>query len=369
MKTVLISGGSIAGPTLAHWLHHQGFTPTVVERAPAPRLGGQAIDVRGVALQVVERMGLLSEVRQARTRMRGMSMLDGDGNEVMRSTELAFSSGRLDGEDVELLREDLTRMLHARTRDEAEYVFGDSITALHQEAHGVRVEFERGPSRTFGLVIGADGLHSNVRRLVFGPEAGFIRPLGMHMAIFSTENFLDLDTWQVWLRDGDAGYGIYPVRDNTELRVTFGFGSGADVPDTRDIEQQKQLVADRLARLGWETPRLLQAMGKAPDFYFDVMAQIHMEHWSTGRVALLGDAAHCPSPLSGQGTSLALVGAYVLARELGRTDGDHRAAFARYEERMRPFVALNQALATENPGGRASEESIERAKNALCLDA
>jgi 2-polyprenyl-6-methoxyphenol hydroxylase-like FAD-dependent oxidoreductase len=368
MKTVLISGASVAGPALAYWLRRHGFAPTVVERAPALRAGGQAIDVRGVALEVVQRMGILAQVRQARTRMRGMSMLDGDGNEIMRSTDKTFSSGRLDSDDVELLREDLTRLLHERTRDDVEYVLGDSITALDEDEHGVRAGFEHGEPRAFDLVVGADGLHSNVRELTFGGERQFIHHLGTYISIFSAENFLNLDNWQVWLRDGTAGYGIYPVRDNTELRVTFGFGSEPFDYDYRDIEQQKRLVADHLAGLRWETPRLLKAMWEAPDFYFDAMAQVRMDRWSKGRVALLGDAGYCASPLSGQGTSLALVGAYVLADELGKAAGDHRAAFLRYEERMRRFVQLNQALATENPGGPAAEESIERAKNAISLD-
>ncbi|MBF9128509.1 FAD-dependent monooxygenase [Plantactinospora sp. S1510] len=368
MDSVLISGASIAGPALAYWLRRHGFAVTVVERAPAPRTGGQAIDIRGVALDVVDRMGILEPLRQVRTQMRGMSMLDGDGNELMRSTEMALSSGRLDGADIEVLREDLTHQLHELTRADVEYVFDDSISRLVEDEHGVRVEFERAAARTFDLVIGADGLHSTVRRLAFGPEAEFVHHLGTYLAIFRTENLLDLADWQIWIRSDTAGGGIYPVRGNTELRVNLGFESEPLDYDHRDIDQQRRLVAERLAGLRWEIPRLLKAMWQAPDFYFDAMAQVRMESWSTGRVALLGDAGYCASPLSGQGTSLALVGAYILADELGAAAGDHRAALRRYEQRMRPFVQLNQELATENPGGPAAEESIERAKNAVVLD-
>ncbi|MBU8899027.1 FAD-dependent monooxygenase [Corallococcus sp. M34] len=369
MKTVLISGASIAGPALAWWLRHHGFAPTVVEQAPAPRMGGQAIDIRGTALQVIERMGFLAEAQRVRTRMKGMSVLDPDGNEVMRTTEMTFSAGPLDSDDLELLREDLTRMLLDSTRPQVEYRFGDSITALAQDARGVHVAFKHGPPRDFDLVVGADGLHSNVRRHAFGPESDCVRPLGTQLAIFRAENFLNLDHWQVWMRDGDAGFGIYPVRDNTELRITVGFGGAPQDTHSRDPEAQKRLVAERLAHLRWETPRILRAMWDAPDFYFDAMAQVHLERWSSGRVALLGDAAWCASPLSGQGTSMALVGAYVLAEELARAQGDYTGAFRRYEERLRPFIALNQALATENPGGRPSEASIARASHAICLDA
>ncbi|MEX2969101.1 FAD-dependent monooxygenase [Streptomyces sp. C184] len=368
MKTVLISGASVAGLTLAHWLRRRGFAPTVVERAPGVRPGGQAIDVRGVALDVLDRMDLLAPAREARTRLRGMSMLDGDGKELWRSTEMTLSGGRLDSGDIELLREDLAQLLYGRARDGVEYLFDDSVTALVQEPHGVRVGFERGRSRTFDLVVGADGLRSTVRGLVFGAEGPFFRPLGGYVAVFSTENFLDLDDWQVWLQGGGASTCVYPVRHNTELRVTLGFTSEPFALDHRDTERQKAVLAERMSALGGDTPRLLKAMWQAPDFYFDAMAQIHLDRWSQGRVGLVGDAGYCPSPLSGQGTSLALVGAYVLADELGKAAGDHRTALRRYEERLRPFVGLNQALATENPGQGAAEESIERAKNAVRLD-
>jgi 2-polyprenyl-6-methoxyphenol hydroxylase-like FAD-dependent oxidoreductase len=371
MRNVLISGAGVAGSALAHRLRHHGFSVTVVERAPAPRRGGQAVDVRGVALDVVDRMGLGEGVRAARTRMRGMSMVDGEGNELFRSEEHVLSSGRLDGEDVELLREDLVAMLHEATADGVEYVYGDWITALHEEEHGVRVELAHGGYRTFDFVIGADGVHSTVRRLAFGPEERFGTHLGQYLAIFPMPNFLDLDNWQVWFQDQASGTGgvAYPVRDNAELRVTLGFTSDPVPYDYRDLEQQKQLMAERLAGLGWEVPTLLKGMAEAPDFYFDSMTQIRMDRWTTGRVALVGDAGYCASALSGQGTSLALVGAYVLADELGRAGSDHAAAFESYERRMRPFVALNQALATENQAGPAAEESVERAKHAITLDA
>jgi 2-polyprenyl-6-methoxyphenol hydroxylase-like FAD-dependent oxidoreductase len=369
MRSVLVSGAGIAGPAMAYWLRRSGFSVTVVERAPGPRVGGQAVDVRGVALDVVDRMGLGELVRAARTRMRGMSMVDGAGNELFRSEESTFSGGRLDSEDVELLREDLVAMVHRATRDEVEYVFDDSVVSLAQDESGVRVEFGSGAARTFDLVIGADGPHSVVRRLVFGAEREFSAHLGQYLAIFPMDNVLGLDNWQLWFHDPESGTGgaIYPVRDNTELRVTLGFAAEPLTYDPRNIQQQKQIVAGRLGGVGWRVPTLLSAMDSAPHFYFDAMAQIRMDRWTSGRVALAGDAGYCASALSGQGTSLALVGAYVLADELRR--GEYGQAFAAYERRMRPFVAVNQALATENPGGPAAGESVQRAKNAISLDA
>ncbi|GAA2778664.1 FAD-dependent monooxygenase [Nonomuraea dietziae] len=361
MTNILISGSSIAGATLAYWLRHHGFSTTVVERTPGLRPGGQAIDVRGAALTVAERMGVLDEMRGLRTTWRGMSMLDGDGNEVMRDTEGTYSGGRFDSGDVELLKEDLTRIVHDRARDGVEYLFDDTVTSIGQDGE---VTFENSPPRRFDLVIGADGLHSTVRRLAFGDESDFIHHLGMHLCIFTMDNILDLENWQIWLRDGDAGLGLFPVRDNTQLKVNLGFHKERLDYDYRDLDQQRRLVAEHCGGLRWEAPRLLEAMWKAPDFYFDSMAQIRMPSWSKGRVALVGDAGYCASPLSGQGTSLAMVGAYVLAEELGRS---LEGAFDRYESRMRPFVEANQALALENPGGPASDESVAKAKNAITL--
>ncbi|WP_431899397.1 FAD-dependent monooxygenase [Nonomuraea sp. bgisy101] len=361
MTNILISGSSIAGLTLAHWLRRHGLHPTIVERAPGLRPGGQAVDVRGAAFTVAERMGIADELRRVRTTWRGMSMLDGDGNEIMRDTEGTYSGGRFDSGDVELLKEDLTRIIRDGLDGDVEFVFGDSITSIGSTGE---VTFENGAPRRFDLVIGADGLHSNVRRLTFGEESRFIHHLGMHLCIFTTDNLLGLEDWQIWMRDGDAGLGLFPVRGNTELKVNLGFGGQPLEYDHRDIDQQKRLVAEHCGDLRWEAPRLLEAMWKSTDFYFDAMAQIKMDRWSQGRVALVGDAGYCASPMSGQGTSLAMVGAYVLAEELGRSvDG----GFDRYEQRMRGFVELNQALATENPGGPASDESVEKAKNAITL--
>ncbi|MFI6742070.1 FAD-dependent monooxygenase [Nonomuraea sp. NPDC050451] len=360
---VLISGASVGGPVLAYWLRRHGYETTLVERAPAPRKGGQAIDIRGAALDVVAKMGVIEQIRALRTTMRGMSMVDGDGNELMRSYEETVSGGRFDSPDIEIMRDDLTAILTSASG--AEYVYGDSIAALDQDADGVDVTFESGGRGRYDYVFGADGLHSNVRKLTFGPEAQFLNHLGMYVSIFTADNFLGLDHWQTWFREGDTGGALFSDRDATVMRVNLGFGADPIDYDHRDIEQQKRLIQERCSGLRWEVPKLLEAMWKADDFYFDAMAQVRMERWSKGRVALLGDAGYCASPLSGQGTSLALVGAYVLAQELGR---DPIAAFDRYEERMRPYVAQNQALALENPGQGASPESVQRAATSITLD-
>jgi 2-polyprenyl-6-methoxyphenol hydroxylase-like FAD-dependent oxidoreductase len=236
---------------------------------------------------------------------------------------------------------------------------------------GVAVKFQNAAPRTFDLVLAADGVHSKVRRLVFGPEEPLLKPLGMGLGIFSTDNYLGLKDWQIAFRDEERGFGylLYPVHDNTELRINIGFGAGLAEDRYGDIEAQKALVAEKSAGWGWEVPNFIERMWKSSDFYFGALAQTVMESWSEGRVALVGDAGYCPSPFSGQGTSLALVGAYVLAEELGKSPDDHCRAFTAYEARIRPYVLKNQALAWRDSAAldEEAEAMLDDAKNFVVL--
>jgi 2-polyprenyl-6-methoxyphenol hydroxylase-like FAD-dependent oxidoreductase len=341
--SVLISGAGIAGLTLAFWLRRHGFAPTVVERAPAIRDGGYKVDVRGAALTVVERMGLLDEVRARRTGVRSGTVVDAAGRRVASMDGDTFG-GRVHG-DAEVLRGDLHRLIFERTG--AEYLFGDSITALTETGAGVEVAFASGLVRTFDLVVGADGLRSATRSLAFGAEERFVRDLGHRIAIFGVPNHLGLDREEVTCVGPGRTALAYSTGDGADAKAMFLFRSdGTDVP--RERAAQERALAAAYADEGWEVPRLLDGMGAAPDFYFDAVAQVRMDHWSSGRVALLGDAAYCASPASGQGTSLALVGAYVLAGEVAAAGGDHRAGFAAFEREMRPFAERNQKLGPAN---------------------
>ncbi|MFI9814755.1 FAD-dependent monooxygenase [Saccharothrix variisporea] len=343
MNTVLISGASIAGPALAHWLRHHGLTPTVVERAPAPRPGGQAVDVRGTAREVVARMGVLDRVRAAHTGARGMSFVNAEGKRT--STMAADTMGDSGGviAEIEILRGDLVRILHDHTRNDVEYLFDDTITSLTETATGVEVTFEKHPPRTFDLVIGADGLHSKVRSLTFGPEEQFTHDMGAYTAIFSTTQTEDLDGWMLMHTVPGRAAGIYPTPDG-RAKAMFTFKSPVVPHDRRDDAFQRDLITKTYRNDGWEVPRLLRDLHTADDFYFDRLCQVRLDSWSRGRVALLGDAAFCASPLAGNGTSMALVGAYLLAGELA-TAPDHTTAFRRYEERMREYVDKCQKFA------------------------
>jgi 2-polyprenyl-6-methoxyphenol hydroxylase-like FAD-dependent oxidoreductase len=350
-RDILISGASIAGLALAYWLRQYGFNPTVVEQAPAPREGGYAVDLRGAAREAAERMGIMADVRRAHVGTYGLSYVNGANKPVasMSSDLLGDSGGAI--AEIEILRGDLIRILYAVAGDDVEYIFEDSISSISQGEEGVGVTFQRGEPRHFDLMVGADGLHSNVRALAFGDELEFVRDLGAHVSIFTTPNHLDLDGWELMYSTPGRTAAMYPARHNTEAKAMFFFASEPFPYDRHDIGGQKKILAEAFAGGGWEVPRLLEAMWGAYDFYFDTVSQVHMDRWSSGRAVLVGDAAYCPSPMAGVGTSLALVGAYVLAGELKAAGGDHRRAFVRYEEEMREYVEQGQKLAKGNATG------------------
>lgn len=345
---VLICGGGIAGPALAYCLRKHGFRATVVERAPAPRPGGQTVDLRGAARTVIEWMGWMDSVRAVSLEQRGIACVDAHGRVTARMpTELFGGEGIVS--DLEILRGDLTRVFYEATAPTTEYLFDDTITGLAPDEEGVTVTFEKAAARRFALVVGADGLHSVVRGLAFGPESTWVRPLDCHLAWFTAPADLDLDGWYL-MHNAPGGLvaSVRPGRLPSETKVSLAFRSPAFAYDRRDVTRQKDILARRFAGVGWHVPRLLESMRAAPDFVFDSLGQVHLDTWSRGRVVLLGDAGYCPTPLTGLGTSLAVVGAYVLAGELAAADGDHRVAFARYESILRPYVTRSQQLP---PGG------------------
>ncbi|MGW6057932.1 FAD-dependent oxidoreductase [Streptomyces sp. NPDC055189] len=340
-RTALISGASIAGPALAYWLNRYGFAVTVVEKASALRGGGYPIDVRGTALEVVRKMGILPRLRDAHIDLRRLTFLDADGGKVA-SVNPHTVTGGVAGHDIEVRRGDLTDALYSAVRDDVEFLFDDCIDTLDQSSgHGVDVTFRGGGSRTFDMVFGADGLHSRTREFLFGPEEQFHRYLGYCFAGFTMRNTFGLsDELMMWNIPGRAA-ALYAVGDSDDVHAFLNFARPEPPYDAfRTPEAQRDLISAVFAGGGWEIPGMLAAMRDADDLFFDGVSQIRMPRWSSGRVALVGDAAYAPSFLTGQGSSLALVGAYMLAGSLA--DRDHAAGFAAYEHDTRDFVTVNQ---------------------------
>ena len=347
--TVLISGAGIAGPALAYWLTRYGYRVVVVELAAGIRPGGQTVDLRGAGADVVERMGLLDQMRRLALAQRGIAWVRSDGSRRAEMPVEAFD-GNGPVSKLEILRGDLVDVLYQATAERAEYRFTSRIVALENVDPGVTATLSDGSTVQADLVVGADGPHSAVRRLAFGPEEQFVTPLGGYHAWFSAPDQVGLDGWYLMYQAaGGLNASMRPSHDSAIAKAGLAFRSEPLHYDRHDLGAQRQLLLDRFAGGGWQCDPLLAAAEEAQDFYFDAFAQVHMDTWSAGRVTLVGDAGYCASPLSGMGTSLALVGAYLLAGELGPAPAqltrEHVArALAGYETTMRPYVVTCQKL-------------------------
>lgn len=340
--TVLISGASIAGPALAFWLHKYGFEVTVVEKSAGVRGGGYPIDVRGTAVDVAHRMGILPQLQRAHIDTRRVTFLDADGSRAAVVHPQAVAGG-VDGHDLEVPRGTLTNALYTAVRADVEFVFGDSVDTLTELEHGVEVTFRSGTQRSFGLVVGADGVHSLTRTLAFGPEQDYLRYLGYCFSICAIPNTFGLSHEAlIWNTPGRAA-ALYAVGSSNDVHALLTFAHSEPAHEAlRDNETQRALISTTFGNDGWEVPAIVNATSGSSDLFFDTVSQIHMPQWSAGRVALVGDAAYAPSFLTGQGSSLALVGAYMLAESLAAHD-DHTTAFTAYERATRQFVELNQS--------------------------
>jgi 2-polyprenyl-6-methoxyphenol hydroxylase-like FAD-dependent oxidoreductase len=314
-EQILISGASIAGLTVAHWLGRYGFRPTVVERAPGLRPGGNGVDLRDQAVDIAEHMGIMPQVRAAAADVQGMKFVDAEDRTVARIDTTGAS-------EAEIMRGDLVALLHQAAGPGVEYVFGDSIRQLEQDSDGVTVSFDHAGTRRFDLVIGADGLHSTVRRLAFGPESDYVRHKGLYGAFANADAALGENRWVTMYNLPGKMAGIYRSGNHAQAKALFIFRSGPLAYDHRDAGQHKRLLSDAFAgESSWKIKELLAGTLADPDFYFDAVSQVHMDSWFSGRVALVGDAAWCASPASGAGAELALTGAYRLAGSSPRSSG------------------------------------------------
>ena len=366
MKTVLISGAGIAGPTLAFWLKAAGFQPTLIERAPQLRTGGYVIDFWGLGYDIAERMGLIAEITRVGYRVQEMRIVDDQGRRITGFGTTVFSE-LTDGRYVTLRRSDLARLLFEKIKGTTEVIFDSEIVGLQQQADGVRVRLKNAGERRFDLVIGTDGLHSAVRGLAFGPQQEFEKHLGYIVAAFEVQGYRPRDE-NVYLMYGKPGrmLGRFTLHDDRTLFLFVFAGGGDTVPDTLNF--QKGMLRETYGEAKWECPQILQRLDRTDELYFDRVSQIRMESWSRGRVALAGDAAFCVSLVAGQGSALAMISAYVLAGELASAGGNHDEAFSNYEARLRSYIgaktagcgALRFGLCTKNRRGPVVSQSGDK---------
>jgi 2-polyprenyl-6-methoxyphenol hydroxylase-like FAD-dependent oxidoreductase len=339
MRDVLISGAGIAGPALAHWLHRAGYRPTVVERAPAVRPGGQAVDFRGAAhLRMLRRMGVLEEIRRRATRPGPLHLIDAAGRPVV-TLPAAFTGG-----DVEIRRGDLTGLLYELTRHDVEYLFDDTLTALREHQAGVEVTFARAAPRRFDLVVGADGLHSTVRALVFGPESRYVRHSGYQVAIFTAPARAGVPDVEVLYNEPGRGLVVVPGAEPGTCSVQCVFLAEPPPGGARDTDRRRAQVVEAYAGTGWLAAPLVAAAARAGDFYADSISLVTMDRHTSGRVALIGDAGY-GATVGGMGAGMGMISAYVLAGELAAAGGDHRRALPAYQHRIAGYARRCQKVA------------------------
>ncbi len=341
---IIINGAGIAGPTLAFWLRRSGHDVLLVEAAPELRRGGYAVDFWGLGYDIAEKMGILPRITDLGYQVREMRLVDGRGRKC-GGFSVKVVQHLLKGRYTTLQRSDLAATIYAALDPRVETIFGDSVASIEETGQHIRVGFDHAPPRDADLVIGADGLHSRVRRLVFGPDEATEVSLGYHVAAFEIVGYRPREEL-VFVAHGIPGRQIsrWSMRDD---RTVFLFVFRDEYLPTGESpsteEERKSVLAKVFADVGWECPQILAAMANVGSIYFDRVSQIRMDRWSKGRTALVGDAAACVSLMAGEGAGLAMAEAYVLAGELHHCGGDHATAFARYEQRLMPFLKSKQA--------------------------
>lgn len=341
INKILVIGAGIAGLAVCYWLKRFGFSPILIEKCADIRKGGQGLDLRGVAIDLVKKMGIYEKICNRRTELEFGRYVDAEGNILHEEKGERFCFRQ--DEDVEIIRGDLVEIL-MRAIEGVPCHFNQLIESIKQNDDDVKVHFKDGRTEHYDLVIGADGTHSTTRRMVFDKDEYKLVNLGAYFSVFSIPNYLNLSHTEVQCEVNQKLISVTSDKNPTMAEAAFMFRTQDVLNNIRDENEQQQFLRNNFQDFGWEASKILELMLESDDFYFDSVTQVKMKSWTKGRVALVGDAGYSASPLSGQGNNLALVGAYIFAGELKKAGGNYTRAFNRYNELLHPFVEANQKL-------------------------
>lgn len=353
-KHVLISGASIAGPVTAYWLAKHGWDVTIVERADTLRLGGQNIDITDAARTIVQDMGLEEAVKARHTGEEGLQFVD--THNTPRASFPVSAKGSLT-RDIEILRGDLAEILYEATRDSVTYRFGQSIKVMEETSGGMHVTFQDGSDKTFDIVIAADGMNSATRKMIL-PDYDHQAYLGCWASYFTVPRQASDTNWWRWYTSPNGVIAFLRPDNKGTMRAAVNFLSDESDPPHMSLQDKKDRLKERLRGQGWESARLAEALEDADDVYLGPLHQIKAKRWASGRAALVGDAAYCPTPYTGMGTTLAIIGAYILAQEIAAHD-THDAAFIAYEAKFRPFAEKSQQLPPGVPNAAYAKSKLK----------
>lgn len=344
-KRILISGAGIAGPALALLLNRAGHSTTIVERSADVRKTGQQVDVKGAGLEVIRDMGIEQLIKDKTTKEQGSKLVDAQDKVCG-----AFAVGTGLTQEIEILRGQLAGILYEQTKENTEYIFGDFITGIAHKGSCATVSFAKGPDRDFDVIVAADGLGSKTRNIAFGKSELSIRRLGQYVSFFTIPYEPSDGTWcRIYNAPGGRCIVLRPDQERSTSAYMSVMSKEQTGWEKLDVSAQKAEYRRIFSDAGWESDRVIRGMEKSEDFYLQEVAQTKMPSLTKDRVALLGDAAYCPSPISGEGTTLAFVGAYILAGCINKYP-DYREALSKYEQDVRPFVEKGQKLPPGAPG-------------------
>lgn len=344
-KRVLISGASFAGLTTAYWMNKMGYKVTVVETSAELKKGGTPVDIKDQTVDIVKRMGLFEQIKAKRLSLERWEFKDSD-NVTVRTMLLREAGQELSDNEFEIERDVLLQMLFDLIKDDVNFIFNNSITALDQEKDFVQASFRDGSSNRYELVFGCDGLHSNVRKICFGAEDQYVKFLGQYFSIAIVDKYLIPDATLQLYAEPNKGIMLNAYKNKTDIVFTFR-PEKEIVYDFRDQDLHKQIVTAQFEGMGWRTNELQMELLNAKSFYFDKFCQVKMPSWSRGRVVLVGDAGYCASPAAGMGGSLAIIGATAVSDALQNCNRNHELAFVKYDKDLRPFIDQVQADALE----------------------